>query len=936
MTASPPRRAERLLRWCLGARPAATYIVGDLRQEYAQLQTRRGSLAAGLWYWGEAIAIGVRYVGRRPEGQHLGEGHSAGMKRSPGGKHLPRGPRHVGPSGSDMGGPRPTLWRDLASDLRWALRVFRVSPGFAAAVVLTLALGLGVNATMFGAVDRVLLSPPEHVQDHENLRFLHLTGLGQRSLNSPMAYSFPDYESIRDVPSLSAAAAYRPRRRVTMGSGVDAGRAIVQDATAEFFPLLGVQPHAGRFFDAQDDRPGAPPVAVLSHGFWDREFGRDPGAVGQTVTLGSHSYEVIGIAPRGFTGAQLEAVDIWVPLRVNVALTTSWGVLESRGAWWFRVVVRLREGVTDDAAEAQLTAAHTAGVASYIEAGGQNNGDALGGMVNTGGFITALGPNADTSTAMTLWLAGVSLLVLLIACANVANLMLARGLDRQRERAVRLAFGVSQRRLISQALAEALVLAVAGGLAAAVVASWSGRALYGLLLPGIPLPDEVISYRLVAFLGLVVLLTTIVAGVLPALQALRTAPGDVLRKARRGSTRGAGGARSLLTLGQVSLSTVLLVGAGLFVQSLQNALDVDLGFDHDSLINVEFERRAGVDADRRDALYREALQVVTSMPGVDRAILSSSTRPLYGWDEQHDMRASRIDTIPRVPQGGPYTYAGTEGYVETAGLRILQGRAFESADYASGAPPALLVSRSFAAGVWPGLDPLQECVFLQEGAVELDGPEPCRPVVGVYEDLVVRSLSDKGLWSVTWPEPVGVGEFRGMLIRVDGSPDEMVQKIRSRLAAMSTDIRYVHVLSMATRVESMRGPWRVGATVFSAFGILALVVASLGLYSVLSFAVAKRSREIGIRAALGAQRLDLVVLVVTNAVRLVGVGLLIGLGVAMLTGRLMESVLFGVPSVNPTVFGIVALVLGAAGLLAAGVPAWKAAAIDPAGAMAAE
>ncbi len=911
MPAYPPRIAERFLKWCLRSAPAAICIVGDLRQEYAALRGRRGLVAAHLWYWREAATIGSRYAGRRSE--DLG----------------------AGGAGTPGGGPKPSLWRDLASDLRWGLRMFRTAPGFAAAVVLTLALGLGVNATMFSAVDRVLLSPPEHVQGHEDLRFLYLTGLGSRSLNSPMAYSFPDYESIRGLPVLAGAGAYRPRRRVTMGSGVEARRAIVQDATAEFFPLLGVRPAQGRFFDAGDDRPGAPPVAVLGHGFWDGEFGRDASVIGRTVTLGSHVYEVIGVAPRGFTGAQLEAVDVWVPLRMNVPLTTSTNAMESRGAWWFRVLVRLEEGVTDEEAEARMTAAHAAGIAAYLEAGGERHRH-LGGRVKAGAFMTALGPHADSDSAITLWLAGVSILVLLIACANVANLMLARGIDRQRERAVRLAFGVSRRRLISQALAEAFVLALAGGIAAIAVASWSGRALYGLLLPGIPLPDAAISLRLVGFLALVVLATTAAAGLLPALQALRTAPGDVLRESQRGSTRGGGRAREFLTLGQVSLCTVLLVGAGLFVQSLRNALEVDPGFDHDSLINVQFEPRAGVDGPRRDALNREALEILMGMPGVERAILSTSPRPLYGWDEQSRMRASRIDSIPRVPQGGPYTYSGTQGYVRTAGLRVIQGRAFEPAEYAAGGPFALMVSRSFAEGVWPGLDPLRECVFLQRGAVELEGPEPCRPVVGVYEDLIVRSIADKGLWSVTWPLPLETEGLRGILVRTDGDATELVQPIRDRLAALSSDIRYVHVIAMASRIEAMRGPWRVGATLFSAFGVLALLVASLGLYSVLSFAVVRRSREIGIRSALGAQRRDLVAMVMTRTARLVGAGLLIGIGVAVLTGRFLEAALFGVATVNPTVFGVVAAVLIAAGLLAAWVPAWKATTIDPVGAMAAD
>ncbi len=889
---APPRFAERFLRWCLRSVPASDTIVGDLRQEYAAVLHRRGTVLAGAWYWLQASSIGLGYVA---------EGFTP---------------------------------RAVSRDVLAGLRVFRTSPGFAAAVILTLAFGIGVNATMFGAVDRVLLSPPEHVQDHEDLRFLYLSGLGARSANYPLAYSFPDYEAIRDVPVLAGAAAYRPRRRITMGSGLEARRPLVQDATAEFFPLLGVLPLHGRFFDAQDDREGSPPVAVLSHGFWEREFGGDVAAIGDAITLGSHSYEVIGVAPRGFTGANLDGVDVWIPLRMNVRLTSSWRALESRGAAWHRVVVRVADSVTDAEAGRQLTAAHGAAVAAALEVGPpENHDDSEGATVHTGSFMTALGPYAETETAITLWLAGVSLLVLLIACANVANLMLARGIDRRRERAVSLALGVSRRRLLSQSLAEAWVLAVAGGLAAVLIARWSGVALYEVLLPSVPLPQEIVSLRLVAFLAVVVVATTALAGTLPALQAVRTAPADVLRRAR--AAGGEGRARELLTLGQVGLSTILLVGAGLFIQSLQNALVVDVGFDQESLINVEFEAQDGLDAQRRDVLYQEAMEAVAAMPEVERAVLAPSQRPLYGWDEMHDLRASRVDSVPPVLEGGPFTYAGTHGFVETAGLRILRGRAFEPAEYDLRAAPVLMVSRSFAEGVWPGLDPLGECVTLRRGPVEMEGPEPCRPVVGVYEDIK-RAITDRSSWSVLWPHPVEAGGLRGMLLRVNGDPDAVVASIRERVAAVSPEIRYVHVAPMEARVDAWRGPWQMGATLFSVFGALALIVAALGLYSVLAFAVVRRRREIGIRAALGARRTDLVVMVVSRAARLIVGGLALGIVVALLAGRFLESVLFGVATVSVPVYGAVAVVLGAVGLLAAWIPASRAIAVDPVGAIAAE
>ena len=909
MDRSPPRLAESLLRWCLRSAPAAEYILGDLRQEFAGLRSRRGALIAWLWYWRQAISVGVRYWGRL-EGQG----------------HIPPTPARSG--------PRAPLWRQVVDDVSGALRVFRTSRGYAAAVVLTLALGIGVNATMFGAVDRVL-SPPEHVQDHEDLRFVTLSGLGARSLNASMAYSFPDYRSIRDLPVLEAAAAYQPRRGITMGVGSEARRVIVQTAGAEFFPLLGAAPAAGRFFDAEDDRAGAPPVAVLSHGFWEREFGADPDALGQTITLADYQYEVIGIATRGFTGANLEAVDVWLPLRMNIPLTTSWEVLGSRGARWFRVIVRMAPGVSDRDAEARMTIAHMAGINAAIEAGEDLSVEERGGNVQLGAFIPALGPTADGDTANTLWLAGVSLLVLLIASANVANLMLARGVERQRDRAVRLAFGMNRRRLLFQALAEALVLATVGGIAAMVVAGWSSRALYGLLLPGIPLPDSAVDGRLFAFLGLVIAATAVVAGTIPALQALRTAPGEALRKGNRGTARRGEGIRSLLTVGQVGLSTVLLVAAGLFVQSFRNTLETDFGFDHDALINVNFEVGLGVEGEQLDGLYREAFEVLQDFPGVERAIVSTNSRLLYGWNEMHALVASRTDSVGQAPRGGPYWYSGSEGFVETAGLRVVRGRAFEPAEYVAGGPPALMVSESLAENAWPGLDPLQECVRLREGTLVADGPEPCRPVVGVYQD-VKTSITDRSSWSVTWPIDHRSHRLRGILVRASGDPVELSAAIRERIATLSTDIRFVTATPMPTRVDGMRGQWRVGATLFSLFGVLALVVAALGIYSLLAFAVARQRREIGIRAALGAQGRDLVAMVVRRAALLIGAGLLSGIGVALLGGRFMESILFGVPSVNPTVFGLVVVVLASAGLIAAWVPARKATAIDPAGAMAAE
>ncbi|MEE8117348.1 MAG: ABC transporter permease, partial [Gemmatimonadales bacterium] len=648
---TPPVTAERMLAWCVRRDPAAACIVGDLREEYATLARSRSRTSVRRWYWVQVVGIGMRYLGRRS--------HQSG--------------RTPPPSLRTNRKATPT-WDIVMHHIAFAFRGLRRNPGFSAAVVVTLALGIGANATMFGVVDRLLLSPPPHVVDASQLRFLSLSGLGQRSVNSPRAYSFPDYRSIEHHPLLESAAAYAPLRWRTMNAGPDAQRVRVQRATASLFPTLGVRPEHGRFFTDADDITGAPLTAVLSFEFWEREFGRAPDVVGQTLVLGRGRYEVVGVAPAGFSGAELRAVDVWVPLQVSTGVENDWGPLDSRGAWWWRVVVRLERGVTDEAADAQLTAAHRAGIASYLEQGGRLGDDAsMGALVHTGSVITARGPTASTTTAVSMWLAGVSLVVLLIACANAANLLLARGIQRRRELAIRVALGAGRKRLTLQLLTEAGMLAGVAALAALLVARWTGGAVRSMLIPGMPLIVPGTNARLFVFVLIAAALTAALAGIVPALQASRTAPADVLRNSTRGNSNAHSTLRGALTIGQITLSVVLLVVAGLFVRSLSHAAEADLGFDHDQIIVVQIEGAAGIGRDRRNELYREAQSRITGLPGVEQAVLATETIPLWGYSEQHDIRTRDNDTIPRVPGGGPYTYSGTEGFVEALGIEVVRG-----------------------------------------------------------------------------------------------------------------------------------------------------------------------------------------------------------------------------------------------------------------------
>ncbi len=836
-----------------------------------------------------------------------------------------------------------TLWQDLGL----ALRRLRRAPGLAAAVVLTLALGLGANATMYGVVDRLLLSPPQHLADPDRLRLVSVATDDFDHQQHPRNLAYPDVHDLRRAPAVAASAAYGEPGEWTLGTGPGARKVRVQAAEAAFFPTLGVRPAAGRFYTAAEDAPGAPPTAVLSAEFWRRELGGDPRALGRVLALGKGRYQVVGVAPAGFPGAELAAVDVWVPLRTATALESKPDVLERRGAWWFRAVVRLRPGATDAAAGAQMTAAHAAGLRAYWEAG-KRDLEPQRRRISPGSVIAGRGPDPSATARVALWLAGVSAAVLLIACANVANLLLARGIRARRELAVRVALGVTRRRLAGQLLVEAALLAGAGALVALAVAHWAGAVVRATLVPDVAFTDTGLGARLLGFTAAAAGVTALLAGALPAAQAARTAPGAVLRAGARGSSAGGARLRAALAAAQTVLSVVLLVGAGLFVRSLARAADADLGFDHAHTLVATIEQDAGAArgdgaateraAERRARLYYDALPRVLRVPGVRRAALSSETVALGGWSTV-GVRVPGRDSVPALPGGGPYLYSGTEDLFAALGVAVTRGRAFAPGDLAAGAEPVALVNETFVRTVWPGRDPLAQCVTL-EWADPKDGPpQPCRRVVGVFRDVARAGLDDARALAVAVPPQPGTAFYRNtraMVIRTDGDPAALAPAIRRAIQEVSPAVRYVQVTPMAERFGRLLGPWRLGAALFGAFGALALVVAAVGLYSALAFDVAERQRELGIRAALGARRRALVGMVLARAARVVGAGAALGTLLALAAGRLLADLLFGVTPADPLVYGAVLLALGAAGALAGLVPARRATRVDPRAAMQSE
>jgi predicted permease len=447
-------------------------------------------------------------------------------------------------------------------------------------------------------------------------------------------------------------------------------------------------------------------------------------------------------------------------------------------------------------------------------------------------------------------------------------------------------------------------------------------------------------------------LTVMLAGIMPALQAAGTSATEALRSVTRGSSARRSRTRNILMIGQTALSVVLLIGAGLFVRSFYGATHANVGFEHGQVITATIEGQNGLSRERRGALYQEALARASAIPGVSRAALSiESTIAFGGWSGPGGIKVEgREKIIDDLPDGGPFLYSGTEGFFETLGVKIIRGRSFSAADGVEGAEPVGMVSETFVRTVWPDRDPIGLC-FTMAASYPLkpsEPPRPCRRVVGVFGDFARVGIGDTGTIAVAVPPRPERRDAQALVVRTSSAansgpgadpaadPAAVAALLRQAITGISPDIRFVDVRTMADRYDELLEPWRLGATMFAVFGLLALVVAIIGLYAILAFAVAQRRREIGIRSALGARGMDLIWLVMRQAGAFVAAGLLIGTALAAAAGRFIEGLLFNVRTSDPLVYGAVVIVLGAAAIAASFGPAWRATSVNPSSALQAE
>jgi len=813
------------------------------------------------------------------------------------------------------------VWLEsMGADLRYALRSLRASPGFALAAVLSLALGIGANTAIFSLVDAVLLrSLP--VSRPEELVQLSMSG-GQDHFTNPL------WEELRGRQNAFSSVMAFSSDRFEMSRGGESRRVQGAWVSGGYFSTLGVAPAAGRLLAPADDRPGCPAVAVLGHDFWRSSYGGDPGVVGRTISLGGQPVEVVGVAARGFTGVEVGRADkVFVPICALDAMDPAGdGGLSERSRWFLRIIGRRADGLGDAALATRLAAIAPATFAATLPGDWDENGkrEYLRNKLEV--LPAAHGDSAlrDRYRTALLALMGVVALVLIVACANVANLLLVRATARRREIAVRVAIGAGRSRVIRQLLTESLVLATFGAALGVLFAVWSSRFLVRLLSTSAnPVwLDLSPNARVLGFAAVVTALTTLLFGLAPAWRAARGDPHALLRGQGRGtdSARGAGAGRALV-VGQIALSMVLVVSAGLLVSSFSRLQRLDPGFDRQGVLTVSVDASARqLPPPAQRALQGQILDGLRALPGVRGAGASALTPIGDGmWNTMVKVAgfqpARREDAIV-------WMNAVSEGYFAALGTRLLAGRDFTPADR-EGSAPVAMINESLAKRIFGGTSAVGR-------QLKYDGPggDTDVQVVGVVEDAVYQSLRDGGeatLYVAVRQQPDVPLTF---VVRSDGAPAALVRPVGALLAdAAPGAVFRFRTLSDQVAASLLRE--RLLATLAGFFGGLALLLAVLGLYGTVAYSVARRSSEIGIRMALGAPGRRVVRMVLGDVVRMVAPGVVLGIVLSLAMSRFVSSFLYGLEATDPAVMGVAALVLALAALVAGAVPASRAARVDP-------
>jgi predicted permease len=801
--------------------------------------------------------------------------------------------------------------RMILHDVKFAWRLFVRKPAFAATAVLILALGIGANATIFTWIETTLLKPLSGVEAQERLVDIRGT-YGSRSKLSISYPNFADLEAARP-DGLTDVMAFRIVG-VTVRAEGEPMRVFGELVTQKFFDVLGVRPESGRLFRPDEmSAPGREPVAVISHGLWQRAFGSDPSAVGRAVAINGTSFTVVGVLPREFRGSVAGlALDVYVPMTMQKAVMPG-DRLAQRGNAWLQVYGRLAPGATLDRVRSGLAVVADRMAQAYPDINKGRGMDAAP--------LSEAGASALLMPVMTTLMVVVAV-VLLIACANLAGLLLARAAGRQREVAVRLAVGASRARLVRQLFIESLLLAIAGGAAGLLLANWTARAL-SWFIPRSPFPiafDTSLNPRVVAFTLVVTALTAIVSGLLPALRASRPDLAGTLKDAAAANV---GGRRMRLRQGlvvaQVALSLLLLVAASLFIRSLARAEDVDTGYAARNGLFASLDLLAGgYDEPRGTAFVGQVIRAVEAVPGVEAASVATAL-PL-DISSGSDMSVDIEGYVP-APNEEMVVYYNRVGpdYFKAMGIDIVEGRGIDFTDV-EGRQLVVVINQTMARRYFAGRSAI--------GGVMRFGAGPAK-VVGVARDGKYQSLTEAPRNYLYVPVEQFYRPDLVLHVRTAGDPSGMLPAVQQAVHRLDPALPLFDVRTIAEHRQGAVFLPRIAGTLLGLFGLLALVLAVVGLYGVVAFAIAQRTREIGLRMALGATREQVVRLVLRQGLIVTGIGAVIGLSLAALAAQALRTQLIGVSPFDPLSFGGMALLMLGVAAAACGIPALRASRLDP-------
>jgi len=852
-------------------------FLGDLEESFrTEIAPARGLAAARRWYWAQAIQAPVAITAGR------------GVSTAP------------SPHGDG-------IMLNTLNDLRFALRMLGRRPGFAALAVLTLALGIGATTAIFSAVYPILVAPLPYPHAE---RVAMVWEREKDGLQDNLGWqTFDDLNRANKSFEAMAAMSYS---NATMTDKDQPELLTGQRVSTPFFSVLGVAPAIGRVFLPEDDIRNTARVIIISNALWRNRFGGDSTLIGRTITLGGNPVTVIGVMPAGFENVLAPGAQYWMPLRYDASLPQA-----CRDCRHLRVVGRLKPGVTEGQATREMNT-----VFANIRRDHPTDYSSIGVSIPTLQADITKGVRPVMFTLL-----GAVFLVLLIACANVTNLLLARGVQRQGEFAVRVALGARQGRVVRQLLTESLLLAAAGGIAGALIAQAGVKALIALSPAALPRISSIaVNGPVLAFGLAITTLVGIVFGLVPAVHASRA---DLHQGIKQGSRRTAGtsrATRAALVISEVALAIVLLVGSGLLLRSTGRVFAVNPGFDPANVLTMQVQ--AGGKSLPNDtvvrAFYERALDAVRHESGVEAAAFTSQL-PMSG---DFDGQGITIKAHPAAnPADNPsaFRYGVSDGYFEAMRIPLKKGRSFTAQDVAA-SPHVAIVNESFAKKHWPGEDPIGQLV---------SAGDPSKPewmeIVGVAGDLKQLALSQQESNALYIPESQWpyADQAMSLVVRTTGDAASIAPAVRRAVWSVNKDQPIVRIVTAATLVEQSESQRRFALVLFEAFALVALVLAAAGIYGVLAGSVTERTREIGVRSALGASRRDILTMVVRQGLSLTAVGAAIGIAGALALSHLITSLLFGVSALDPATYIGVTAVLGLVALGACAVPAVRAARIDP-------